>query len=126
MDRAGDGLGTASGLRSAPKGGRGYRDADRHARDDDARAHESASESDGVPEDSEDGTVSPEDAELLAKLEAEAAADRDADKEALAAFAKMERARRRTPLDAAHRLFCLLYTSPSPRDQRGSRMPSSA
>ena len=25
-----------------------------------------------------------------------------------------------------HFLFCLLYTSPSPRDQRGSRMPSSA
>ena len=24
------------------------------------------------------------------------------------------------------RYFCLLYTSPSPRDQRGSRMPSSA
>ena len=24
------------------------------------------------------------------------------------------------------RTFCLLYTSPSPRDQRGSRMPSSA
>ena len=24
------------------------------------------------------------------------------------------------------RNFCLLYTSPSPRDQRGSRMPSSA
>ena len=24
------------------------------------------------------------------------------------------------------RLRCLLYTSPSPRDQRGSRMPSSA
>ena len=24
------------------------------------------------------------------------------------------------------RLGCLLYTSPSPRDQRGSRMPSSA
>ena len=23
-------------------------------------------------------------------------------------------------------IFCLLYTSPSPRDQRGSRMPSSA
>ena len=23
-------------------------------------------------------------------------------------------------------LYCLLYTSPSPRDQRGSRMPSSA
>ena len=26
----------------------------------------------------------------------------------------------------AHRLFCLLYTSPSPRDMRRSRMPSSA
>ena len=26
----------------------------------------------------------------------------------------------------AKSLFCLLYTSPSPRDQRGSRMPSSA
>ena len=25
-----------------------------------------------------------------------------------------------------HRKVCLLYTSPSPRDQRGSRMPSSA
>ena len=27
---------------------------------------------------------------------------------------------------AAARAACLLYTSPSPRDQRGSRMPSSA
>ena len=27
---------------------------------------------------------------------------------------------------AKERKFCLLYTSPSPRDQRGSRMPSSA
>ena len=26
----------------------------------------------------------------------------------------------------SHNLTCLLYTSPSPRDQRGSRMPSSA
>ena len=26
----------------------------------------------------------------------------------------------------ARTLLCLLYTSPSPRDQRGSRMPSSA
>ena len=26
----------------------------------------------------------------------------------------------------AYALSCLLYTSPSPRDQRGSRMPSSA
>ena len=25
-----------------------------------------------------------------------------------------------------HKRICLLYTSPSPRDQRGSRMPSSA
>ena len=29
-------------------------------------------------------------------------------------------------VDAARLLTCLLYTSPSPRDQRGSRMPSSA
>ena len=28
--------------------------------------------------------------------------------------------------DSAESLSCLLYTSPSPRDQRGSRMPSSA
>ena len=29
-----------------------------------------------------------------------------------------------TPAGEQH--FCLLYTSPSPRDQRGARMPSSA
>ena len=29
-------------------------------------------------------------------------------------------------VDAYHLGACLLYTSPSPRDQRGSRMPSSA
>ena len=28
--------------------------------------------------------------------------------------------------DEGRLLICLLYTSPSPRDQRGSRMPSSA
>ena len=28
--------------------------------------------------------------------------------------------------DISNGYFCLLYTSPSPRDQRGSRMPSSA
>ena len=33
----------------------------------------------------------------------------------------------KTDYDTAKTLFvCLLYTSPSPRDQRGSRMPSSA
>ena len=108
MDRAGDRRGAASGLRAAPAGRRGDpRDADRYARDDDdgARSRESASESDGASEDSEEGSVSPEDAELLAKLEAETAADRDADAEAMAAFAKMERARRRTPLHALHRFF---------------------
>ena len=32
-----------------------------------------------------------------------------------------------TPYGEEYRLgICLLYTSPSPRDQRGSRMPSSA
>ena len=29
-------------------------------------------------------------------------------------------------LNAGAIVICLLYTSPSPRDQRGSRMPSSA
>ena len=29
-------------------------------------------------------------------------------------------------IDQLENYFCLLYTSPSPRDQRGSRMPSSA
>ena len=35
---------------------------------------------------------------------------------------------REAPLGSAEVVsrFCLLYTSPSPRDQRGSRMPSSA
>ena len=28
--------------------------------------------------------------------------------------------------DVTEGMVCLLYTSPSPRDQRGSRMPSSA
>ena len=32
----------------------------------------------------------------------------------------------RTSLADDERSGCLLYTSPSPRDQRGSRMPSSA
>ena len=31
-----------------------------------------------------------------------------------------------TPGYKAEDMVCLLYTSPSPRDQRGSRMPSSA
>ena len=31
-----------------------------------------------------------------------------------------------SPLPRAYQWACLLYTSPSPRDQRGSRMPSSA
>ena len=30
------------------------------------------------------------------------------------------------PMVQANHKSCLLYTSPSPRDQRGSRMPSSA
>ena len=29
-------------------------------------------------------------------------------------------------IDSSNTYLCLLYTSPSPRDQRGSRMPSSA
>ena len=33
---------------------------------------------------------------------------------------------REAVMEGAQALVCLLYTSPSPRDQRGSRMPSSA
>ena len=38
------------------------------------------------------------------------------------------RLRQFVPLATLHHIYisCLLYTSPSPRDQRGSRMPSSA
>ena len=105
MDRAGDRRGTASGLRPAP----GHRCGPIRPRRRRALARESASASDGASEASEEGSVSPEDAELLAKLEAEAAADKDADKEALAAFEKIERARRRTPS-----MRCIAY-SPRPR-----------
>ena len=31
-----------------------------------------------------------------------------------------------TSMSEGQKIVCLLYTSPSPRDQRGSRMPSSA
>ena len=37
-----------------------------------------------------------------------------------------ERMVRDAARDYAQGSLCLLYTSPSPRDQRGSRMPSSA
>ena len=40
----------------------------------------------------------------------------------LLAFLKL----RKQDFEGTNTLFCLLYTSPSPRDQRGSRMPSSA
>ena len=44
-----------------------------------------------------------------------------------ATFDKVDLTRAKRELLAEHRpLICLLYTSPSPRDQRGSRMPSSA
>ena len=33
---------------------------------------------------------------------------------------------KRNPAEVVKSIICLLYTSPSPRDQRGSRMPSSA
>ena len=36
------------------------------------------------------------------------------------------RGKKFNPVYANWYSFCLLYTSPSPRDQRGSRMPSSA
>ena len=40
-------------------------------------------------------------------------------------FYRIVAADSRMPRDGRY-IDCLLYTSPSPRDQRGSRMPSSA
>ena len=40
--------------------------------------------------------------------------------------AEVSKLQRELELNMAKRYNCLLYTSPSPRDQRGSRMPSSA
>ena len=39
---------------------------------------------------------------------------------------KAQEARGSSKVDEVLAATCLLYTSPSPRDQRGSRMPSSA
>ena len=39
---------------------------------------------------------------------------------------KREHKKLESKVSQIHRYTCLLYTSPSPRDQRGSRMPSSA
>ena len=48
------------------------------------------------------------------------------DAEALLARAMSEQKAQTDYWLAARNISCLLYTSPSPRDQRGSRMPSSA
>ena len=49
----------------------------------------------------------------------------DEEKELARAIAKGD-VRARDRMVRANLRLCLLYTSPSPRDQRGSRMPSSA
>ena len=41
-------------------------------------------------------------------------------------FIRVDHAGERGAVKIYEGQFCLLYTSPSPRDQRGSRMPSSA
>ena len=41
-------------------------------------------------------------------------------------FNEMDSEEVKKGLEKAKGFICLLYTSPSPRDQRGSRMPSSA
>ena len=46
--------------------------------------------------------------------------------ESLASFQDVVQLRLEEDLHIDHVYDCLLYTSPSPRDQRGSRMPSSA
>ena len=48
----------------------------------------------------------------------------NADKQPM--FTQSERKRQITAAVKSQTNVCLLYTSPSPRDQRGSRMPSSA
>ena len=40
--------------------------------------------------------------------------------------AKLAESLRQEKVASGNSFICLLYTSPSPRDQRGSRMPSSA
>ena len=47
-------------------------------------------------------------------------------KRAMNAAARLELAKVHLTIDPSVKCSCLLYTSPSPRDQRGSRMPSSA
>ena len=47
--------------------------------------------------------------------------------EPLSSFVNTQDTRALTPFTKEYVFrYCLLYTSPSPRDQRGSRMPSSA
>ena len=73
-------------------------------------------------------------AEFLEKVSAELGAELvDQNKDALLAMlrtAVREQLESKLPMAIARakqvRRTCLLYTSPSPRDQRGSRMPSSA
>ena len=63
-------------------------------------------------------------AERQSKLEAHTSEEQEA-------MDRSTRGRSRSPrisegMSLEDRMGCLLYTSPSPRDQRGSRMPSSA
>ena len=58
------------------------------------------------------------------KMRAKAAKARIKAKEKAEKDAQQRAAIEKIPLE--HRIFCLLYTSPSPRDRQKSRMPSSA
>ena len=67
---------------------------------------------------SEGGDMSPEDFGLARARELETAIEQLGQDRVAAFIAE--------PVQGAGGVICLLYTSPSPRDQRGSRMPSSA
>ena len=69
-----------------------------------------------------------EDAARAAKVaaDAELAAAEQKAREAARRVAAAKAARATKAAEARRAAACLLYTSPSPRDQRGSRMPSSA
>ena len=89
--------------------GREQRGYDNEPEREDTVSERSYSESDRDSVDSrlsdDDKPLTPEDRALLEKMEAEAAADKDADAEAMAKLDKIERRRRKTPLGLVAKVF---------------------
>ena len=101
------------------------RDTPMHAAETAIRAAPAVSEgSTVIEEDHMHGEDSPQDREV-------SSTERRSRSQAAAAAATKQHDTRMAPRSTQHACAnsdsaCLLYTSPSPRDQRGSRMPSSA